>query len=57
MLWTGPFHGAIGGETFCLGLKIERDKGADRLGWRSEDWESRGTETMVASMEADLEAA
>jgi len=54
MLCTGQFHGGSGRQTFCLGLKIERDKGAD---WCSEDWEPRGTETMVASMAADLEAA
>lgn len=55
MLWMGLFYGVIGGEMFCLGLKIERDKGVDRFGWCFEDWEFRGMEIMVVLMEVDLE--
>jgi len=54
MLWTGQLHDGSGGETFWLGVRIERDNCAD---WYSEDREFWATETMVTSMASDLEAA
>lgn len=57
MLSTGQFRGGRVGNGLCLGLTIERDKGMRELCFWSGTRESAGGATMVASWEADVEAA